>query len=88
MPDSEFLRFHSDRQARIVTLNRPSALHALSYSMINDFITAIRLWNRSDLAQVIILIGGSIGNGKKAFCAGGDVVGKVGELEQDWTCYI
>jgi enoyl-CoA hydratase/carnithine racemase len=44
--------------------------------MINDFTSALRLWNNSDSAQVIIFMGGPISGGKKSFCAGGDVVGK------------
>lgn len=70
------MKFDSKRVARIVTLDRPAALHALAYSMVNDLTSALRLWNGSDSAQVIVLQGGPIPSGKKSFCAGGDVVGK------------
>lgn len=74
LPESEFLRFDSKNIARFVTLDRPSTLHALTYSMVNDLSAVLRLWNSSDSAQVIVLQGGAIPSGKKSFCAGGDVV--------------
>lgn len=85
LPDSEFLKFDSKRVARIVTLDRPASLHALAYSMVNDLTLALRLWNGSDAAQVIVLQGGPIPSGKKSFCAGGDVVGKMHEKSNSYS---
>ena len=52
-----------------ITLNRPSALNALTYEMVREIERALRLWTHDpDVALVIIDAQGS-----KAFCAGGDI---------------
>lgn len=58
----------------MITLDRPSALHALNFSMVSDLATALRTFSNSESARAIILQGSPIASGKKAFCAGGDVV--------------
>lgn len=55
---------------RIVTLNRPRALNALSLPMVRTLYPMFRVWNNERSTSVIILKGA----GTKAFCAGGDVV--------------
>ena len=52
-----------------VTMNRPKALNALSYEMIDRFTALLPEWERNpDLKAVIIK-----GSGDRAFCAGGDI---------------
>ena len=54
-----------------VTLSRPQVLNALNIDMIRAMATNISIWkNSSDVSAVVIE-----GEGDKAFCAGGDVVG-------------
>ncbi|GET63005.1 uncharacterized protein OCT59_022899 [Rhizophagus irregularis] len=55
--------------SRVFILNRPNVLNALDLSMIRNMTPQLQAWNESDLCKVIILKA----NGKKAFCAGGDV---------------
>ncbi len=74
LPDSEFLRFETRNAVRVITLDRPSALHALNFSMVSDLGAAMRTFSHSDSARAIVLRGSPISSGKKAFCAGGDVV--------------
>jgi enoyl-CoA hydratase/carnithine racemase len=52
-----------------VTLNRPSALNALSYGMIHGLAAWLDAWQADARVQSIVLRGA----GEKAFCAGGDV---------------
>ncbi|KAI1438208.1 enoyl-CoA hydratase/isomerase [Xylaria sp. CBS 124048] len=54
---------------RTIELNRPEKLNALSASMIRKIVPRLIEWEKSDLANVIVMKG----NGR-AFCAGGDVV--------------
>lgn len=51
----------------ILTLNRPKALNAVNYDMVNEFSIALDKWKNT---KSLILVKGS---GGKAFCAGGDV---------------
>ncbi|KAI2781593.1 ClpP/crotonase [Daldinia loculata] len=55
---------------RTVELNRPSKHNALSGSMIRKIFPRLVEWEKSDMANVIVMKGA----GEKAFCAGGDVV--------------
>ncbi|RIA84752.1 ClpP/crotonase-like domain-containing protein [Glomus cerebriforme] len=55
--------------SRVFILNRPNVLNALDLSMVRNMTPQLQAWNESDLCKVIILKA----NGKKAFCAGGDV---------------
>ena len=54
----------------MVELNRPNKLNSLNGSMIRKITPRLREWEKSQLANVIIMSGA----GTKAFCAGGDVV--------------
>ncbi|KAI8870607.1 ClpP/crotonase [Ramicandelaber brevisporus] len=54
---------------RIFVLNRPAALNALTTDMVRSITPQLEAWNKSDLANVIILKSAV----DKAFCAGGDV---------------
>uniref|UniRef100_A0A8C0ERK5 3-hydroxyisobutyryl-CoA hydrolase n=1 Tax=Bubo bubo TaxID=30461 RepID=A0A8C0ERK5_BUBBB len=72
--------------AGIITLNRPKALNALSFPMIQQIYPQIKTWEQDPETFLIIIKG----TGEKAFCAGGDIIaisdaGKVGDrLTQDF----
>jgi len=55
--------------ARILTLNRPKALNALTEGMIDSIYPLLQSWEGSKSCNLIILKGEG-----RAFCAGGDVV--------------
>ncbi len=61
--------FSSMYGVRIVELNRPKKLNSLNGSMARKIIPRLREWEKSQMANVIIMSGA----GTKAFCAGGDV---------------
>lgn len=53
----------------VITLNRPRALNALSYSMIQTLYDLLLLWkDDSNVHQVVLR-----SNSDRAFCAGGDI---------------
>ncbi|KAI2643367.1 enoyl-CoA hydratase/isomerase [Xylaria nigripes] len=54
---------------RTIQLNRPLKLNALNSSMIRKILPRLVEWEKSDMANVIVMKGA----GDKAFCAGGDV---------------
>lgn len=72
-----------------ITLNRPSALNALTPQMVLDIRKTIEAWRNDEAVEVIIIEG----SGEKAFCAGGDIrelyeAGRSGDFEfgaQFWT---
>ncbi|XP_065696391.1 3-hydroxyisobutyryl-CoA hydrolase, mitochondrial isoform X1 [Patagioenas fasciata] len=72
--------------AGIITLNRPKALNALNFSMIQQIYPQIKTWEKDPETFLIIIKG----TGGKAFCAGGDIkaitdAGKAGSrLAQDF----
>lgn len=61
--------FESKYGLRTVMLNRPKKLNSLNSSMIRKIVPRLVEWEKSDLANVIVLKGA----GEKALCAGGDV---------------
>ncbi len=67
-----------------ITLNRPAALNALSYSMIKTLDAKLHEWERDKNIYAVTIRG----SGEKAFCAGGDIravydsIGNGGELHQ------
>ncbi|KAJ6261875.1 hypothetical protein Dda_2674 [Drechslerella dactyloides] len=61
--------FDSVYGVRTILLNRPAKLNALSGSMAGKILPRLLEWQKSDMANVIIIKGA----GDKAFCAGGDV---------------
>lgn len=52
-----------------ITLNRASALNALTHDMIKQLANQLRLWQEDEAVNVVLLQS----NSEKAFCAGGDV---------------
>lgn len=61
--------FSSLYGVRTIELNRPKKLNSLNGSMARKIIPRLREWEKSQMANVIIMSGA----GTKAFCAGGDV---------------
>ncbi|KAK2741313.1 hypothetical protein FQN55_008410 [Onygenales sp. PD_40] len=61
--------FNSLYGVRSVELNRPNKLNSLNGSMVRKIAPRLKEWEKSDLANVIVVSGA----GSKAFCAGGDV---------------
>ncbi|KAI5461372.1 ClpP/crotonase-like domain-containing protein [Mariannaea sp. PMI_226] len=70
--------FESKYGLRTVLLNRPKKLNSLNASMIRKIVPRLIEWEKSDLANVIVLKGA----GEKALCAGGDVAA-LAEFNQD-----
>ncbi|KAI1100750.1 ClpP/crotonase [Jackrogersella minutella] len=54
---------------RTIELNRPSKLNSLNGSMIRKIFPRLVEWEKSDMANVIVMKGA----GEQAFCSGGDV---------------
>lgn len=67
--DPDDVLFHSLYGVRTVELNRPKKLNSLNGSMARKILPRLREWEKSQLANVIVMSGA----GPKAFCAGGDV---------------
>ncbi|KAM0238260.1 hypothetical protein ACHAP5_008783 [Fusarium lateritium] len=61
--------FESKYGLRTVMLNRPKKLNSLNASMIRKIVPRLIEWEKSDLANVIVMKGA----GEKSLCAGGDV---------------
>eukprot|EP00753_Platysulcus_tardus_P021290 PLAT8792.1.p1 GENE.PLAT8792.1~~PLAT8792.1.p1 ORF type:complete len:465 (+),score=223.39 PLAT8792.1:44-1438(+) len=55
---------------RVVQLNRPKALNALSLEMIRFLDPMLRMWEEGEDVRAVVMRG----EGGKAFCAGGDIV--------------
>ena len=71
---------------RTIELNRPKKLNTLNGSMIRKIAPRLLEWERSDMANVVVMKGA----GDKAFCAGGDVAvlaqsNKAGAEGRKWS---
>ena len=53
----------------VVTLNRPQALNALTWPMVEKFRAQLKRWEREASVEAVLIKG----TGDKAFCAGGDI---------------
>lgn len=60
-------KFYKVGDKGLIILNRPKALNALNYSMVNKIYPILKQW---ETTKKIVVISGA---GEKAFCAGGDV---------------
>ena len=60
-------------QVGFITLNRPSALNALTLSMIRQLTTALLNWQQDDQVQAVAIRGSNKAGAFGAFCAGGDI---------------
>ena len=67
--DPDDVLFASLYGVRTIELNRPKKLNSLNGSMARKIIPRLREWEKSQMANVILMSGA----GSKAFCAGGDV---------------
>ncbi|KAI0517633.1 enoyl-CoA hydratase/isomerase [Xylaria bambusicola] len=67
--DPQDVVFSSLYGLRTIELNRPAKLNALDASMIRKILSRMVAWEKSDMANVIVMKGA----GDKALCAGGDV---------------
>jgi enoyl-CoA hydratase/carnithine racemase len=52
-----------------VTLNRPAALNALTFAMLEGLAAWMQAWERDERVRLLVFRGA----GEKAFCAGGDI---------------
>lgn len=59
----------TEGQVRVVTLNRPEKLNAVTPEMAERLVAAVDEFNADDDARCIVLTGA----GEKAFCAGSDI---------------
>ena len=67
--DPDDVLFNSHYGVRTIDLNRPKKMHALNASMVRKIIPRLLEWQKSDMANIIIMSS----QGSSAFCAGGDV---------------
>ncbi|KAF5630905.1 enoyl hydratase [Fusarium sp. NRRL 52700] len=75
--------FESKYGLRTLMLNRPKKLNSLDASMIRKIVPRLIEWEKSDLANVVVMKGA----GEKALCAGGDVTALANlnsESEDGW----
>lgn len=70
--------FESKYGLRTIMLNRPKKLNSLNGSMIRKIVPRMVEWEKSDMANVVIMKGA----GEKALCAGGDVAA-LAQLNQE-----
>ncbi|QDS77175.1 hypothetical protein FKW77_001893 [Venturia effusa] len=66
--DPEDVMFSSIYGLRTIELNRPKKLNSLNGSMARKIMATLKEWEKSELANVIVIQGAG-----RAFCAGGDV---------------
>lgn len=66
---TEEILFERENHIGLITLNRPQALNALTYSMIVALEHQLKLWQDDRHIHAVIIRGA----GGRAFCAGGDV---------------
>lgn len=69
MSEAEIL-FEPRGQIGLITLNRPKALNALNADMCLSLHQKLNEWAADDDVKAVVIIG----EGERAFCAGGDVV--------------
>ncbi|KAJ3458374.1 hypothetical protein MRS44_012483 [Fusarium solani] len=74
--------FESKYGLRTVMLNRPKKLNSLNASMIRKIVPRLVEWEKSDLANVVVMKGA----GEKSLCAGGDVaaLAHLNQQEDGW----
>src|SRR5262245_8542919 len=68
-PATDEVLIRREGRAGRITMNRPKALNALTYTMVETIGTALLAW-RDDPAVELVLLDGA---GDRALCAGGDV---------------
>jgi methylglutaconyl-CoA hydratase len=73
------LTVHEDGPFRVVTLNRPDRMNALSRALLHEIGSVFRALADDRAARVVILTGA----GDRAFCAGADLKERQGMSEND-----
>jgi enoyl-CoA hydratase len=68
MSEPEVL-FEVSGHAGVITLNRPHALNALTFAMVEDMSATLSRWAGDDAVRHVVISA----SGDKAFCAGGDI---------------
>lgn len=76
MADAELLSEVADGVGTL-TFQRPDKLNAITYGMYRELVRVTGEWAQGDVVKVVVLRGAG-----KAFCAGGDVDGIIGDLLQ------
>src|SRR3990167_7099041 len=66
--EASMIELSYQEEFAVLTLRRPEALNALSFSLIDDIGSAIAEAGRSEARALIVT-----GAGEKAFCAGADI---------------
>lgn len=66
---SDEILFQKKNGLGLITLNRPKALNALNYSMIQLMYKVLKSWEQDPEVLTVLVRG----EGEKAFCAGGDI---------------
>jgi enoyl-CoA hydratase len=61
--------FEQSGRAGVITLNRPSALNALTMAMVEEMSATLARWAGDESVRHVVIRA----NGGKAFCAGGDI---------------
>lgn len=71
------VRFQLVNHVGLVTLDRPRSLNALTLGMVRAMRRQLAEWAHDDQVRAVVLAG----SGPRAFCAGGDVVAVVRDVE-------
>ncbi|MDY6823489.1 MAG: enoyl-CoA hydratase-related protein [Thermodesulfobacteriota bacterium] len=78
MTDNELLYTVTDNVARI-TINRESSRNAITPGMIRSFLDLLDRVAADETVRVLVITGA----GEKAFCAGADLSGAMGDAQED-----
>jgi enoyl-CoA hydratase len=73
-----FPQLQSHDDISVITLNRPEALNALSFTILEQLLTLINTVKKSNARALVIT-----GSGDKAFCAGADIKELMGRSRQE-----
>ena len=80
---SEEIAFEIRNHVGYITLQRPAALNALSFSMVQQLDATLRKWADDPQVNAVLVKGA----GEKAFCAGGDIRSLHESMQQDGRMY-
>ncbi|KAG6677223.1 hypothetical protein I3842_14G014500 [Carya illinoinensis] len=79
-PDEDQVLVEERSSARILTLNRPRQLNALSFQMVSRLLELLIAYEEDSNVKLVIVKGKG-----RAFCAGGDVPAVVRDCSKgDW----
>lgn len=66
---SEEILFAVESGIAVVRMNRPKALNALTHEMVVAFDAKLKMWSADPAVKALVILG----EGGRAFCAGGDI---------------